>query len=113
MDFYESIIAARRKARDTLSEEDISALKVRIEIKGRNRIRKRKSKRKRTTYNSIHNFTKLENLKRFLQITGEKYKGLDWSKQGLCQYEKSAKLYVSGSGRRIKDRTLKRFKLES
>lgn len=118
-DFYQQILEDRRKASKNLSEEDISAMRVRIEIEGTPRKKRGHKRRKTTAFIGRRTFSNLHALRRFLLmdtghvsgVTNDNPHGLDWRKKALCQFKKHASIIVKKE--RGKVRTIKRYKLES
>lgn len=120
--FYDDIIKARSQAK--IPEEQKSALLVEVNIEGTVKPRKtksgKKSKRVTTAFIGKRSFGDMRKLKRFLLLdTGEKSGlnndnpfGLNWSKRGLCQFKKSARLIVPPETRRQRVKTIKTFKLK-
>lgn len=118
-DFYDTIVADRRKLLKKLSPEDASALRVEVDIIGKPPKKKTKSgrlsKRKTTAFIGKRTFSNLHRLRRFLLLESGYGKGtsIDWTKQGFCQYPKTAAQVLAPTRPGKKWRKLKKYEIES
>lgn len=127
-DFFQEVSSDKRKYQGKLKGDQAEGIRLVIDVIGtpKRRYRKEPDKKGRKTWKpkttafigkrKFHDFRKL---KRFLLLTsgysGDKSNPLtpDWSKEGMCQYEKTAELIVQPIRPGMKPKVLKRYKLES
>lgn len=122
--FYDRVIEDRRKLGQRLSPEDASAMSLQFEVSGKLPPKRtksgKKSRRKTSAYIGKRMFHDMRKFKRFMlldtgEISGRSEEnpfGVDWSKNGLCQYAKTARLIVPPETRRQKVKQLRRYKIK-
>lgn len=120
--FYDQIKADRKMLRDTgkVDEEEISDMRVIVDIgyKHKKKVKRGKNAGKKSQ-KGFRSFRSLPKLRNFLGLN-YKYRGdelhepVDWTKKGVCQFEKRAyQSVVKLRGERvISERILKRYAIE-
>lgn len=120
-DFYGEIRGDYAQLAQKLSPEDFTSIRLVFDVQGKPKKKRGQKRRKSTAHIGKRTFRSLRPFKRFLLLdTGESSgrdrenpNGLDWSKKGLCQYSKSARLEIAPETGRGRTRILRRYKLES
>lgn len=108
--FYDRILQDRKGLRDKISEEEISALRVDIDIG-----ETKKTKRGKMSGQGYRRFRDLRKLRNFLGLNVKYDNAPDFSRRhGICQYRKTAYLVVSKmrGEREIGKKILKRYVYE-
>jgi len=122
--FYDQVISDFQRTSARLSPEEASALRVVVDIIGKPKRRQtkthRKSRRRTTAFIGERTWSDLRRFKRFLLLdtehesgrTGDNPFGVNWSStEGLCQFEKTAKIVIFPERGRGRTRVFKRYKL--
>lgn len=117
--FYDQIKADRKTMRDTgkVTEEEMSDIRVIVDIGYKHK--KKVKKTGKQSQKGFRSFRSLPKLKNFLGLNykyrgGDLHEPVDWSKRGVCQFEKRAyQSVVKLRGERvIGERILKRYAIE-
>lgn len=117
--FYEQIKSDRKAMRDSgkIDEEEISDMRVVVDIGYRHK--KKVKKTGKQSQKGYRSFRSLPKLKNFLGLNykyrgGDLHEQVDWTKRGVCQFEKRAyQSVVKLRGERvISERILKRYAIE-
>lgn len=111
---YEQIKSDRRALFNKLSDEEFSALRIVVDIG-----KSKKTKRCKESQRGHRTFIDLRKFKNFLGLNYKYnesglHESVDWTKRGVCKYEKSVSLTVRRMrGERIlKEKTIKEYAIQ-